>query len=205
MAFKRFVSIFLVILISGIAYVSKAYSGPMDQARAAIETIVDILKDKDLNRDIKRQRISSVVHKRFDFSTMSQRVLATYWKKAAPEDRERFEELFPELLEATYIGRIDAYTNERVEYVNEKVEGKQAAIDTLVITKNADIPVQYKMILKDGEWLVYDVVIEEVSLIRNYRSTYQEIIMKKGFDGLLLNMEEKLKEIRNPKQDNQVK
>lgn len=205
MAFKRFVSIFLVIFITAIASVSKAYSGPMDQARAAIETIIDILKDKDLNRDIKRQQISSVVHKRFDFSTMSQSVLATYWKKTAPEDREKFAELFPELLEATYIGRIDAYTGERVKYVNEKVEDKQAVIDTLVITKNADIPVQYKMILKDGEWLVYDVVIEEVSLIRNYRSTYQEIIMKKGFDGLLLNMEEKLKEIRNPKQDNRVK
>ncbi len=205
MVFKKFISIFLVIIIAGIVFVSKAYSSPMDQARAAIGTIIDILKDKDLAQDAKRREISLLVRKRFDFNVMSQSVLATYWKKTTPEERKKFTELFSELLEATYIGRIDAYTNEHVEYVKEKVENRQAVIDTIVVTKNADIPVQYKMILKDGEWLVYDVVIEEVSLIRNYRSTYQEIIMKEGFDRLLLNMEEKLRDIRNQKQDNQVK
>ncbi len=154
------------------------------------------MKDKEMDREKRRQMLSSLIRKRFEFRIMSQQVLATNWKKANPDERDRFVNLFSDLLENTYMERIEAYTDEKVEYVNEKVRDDRAIVETIIVTKTADIPIRYKMVIKGDEWLVYDVVIEEVSLIRNYRSSYREIVMKDGIEGLLARMEEKVKEMK---------
>ncbi len=138
-----------------------------------------------------------MITERFDFRAMSQRTLATNWKKASKEEQQHFVDLFAELIQNTYIGRVEAYTNETVVYSREKVMDDRAVVDTMIITSNAEIPVSYKLHLKDERWLVYDVSIEGVSLISNYRTSYQEIVMKEGFTGLLAKMEEKVRELAN--------
>ena len=88
------------------------------------------------------------------------------------------------------MGKIEAYTDERVEYLKEKMKKKSAVVDTHIVTKSVNIPISYKVLRSGDDWLVYDVVVEEVSLISNYRSTYAEIFKKEGMSGLLAKMEE---------------
>lgn len=182
----------LTVCISPVAAASK----PTDVLRTTMDAVIAVLQ-QDIPKESKRAKVSALVRERFDFRTMSQGVLATNWKKTNEDEKRRFIELFTELLETTYQDRIDAYNNERVEYVDEKIKGRRAVVDTLVVTADVEIPVQYKLLDKGGDWKTYDVVIEGVSLIRNYRDSYREIVKKEGIEGLLAKMELKIEEIRN--------
>jgi phospholipid transport system substrate-binding protein len=170
---------------------------PTEDVRSSVEAVIALLRDDQLDRDSRRDRMREVIDKRFDFRAMSQRTLATNWKKASDAEKQKFTELFAELIQNSYVSKIESYTNETVEYPAEKKNGRKAVVNTLIITSSAEIPVNYKVYQKDGTWLVYDVIIEGVSLISNYRSSYQEIVKKDGFDGLLAKMEEKIRELRS--------
>ena len=172
-----------------------AASSPTEDVRTSVDAILLILQNDELDKQQKRAEISKIVSERFDFRAMSQRTLATNWKKTSDEEKKQFTELFSQLIESSYVGRIEAYTNEKVEYPGEKVKGKKAVVETLIITSSADIPVNYRMYHKGDQWLVYDVIIEGVSLISNYRSSYQEIMKDEGFDGLLNKMQAKIDEL----------
>lgn len=174
---------------------SHAGSTPTDDVRTSVEAIMKILKNEQLDKEAKRTQMSTVINKRFDFRAMSQRTLATNWKKTTDDEKQQFVGLFSQLIENSYVGKIESYTNEKVDYPGEKVKGRKAVVETLIITSSADIPVNYKVYQKGDQWLVYDVIIEGVSLISNYRSSYQEIVKKEGFDGLLTKMQEKIDEL----------
>jgi len=174
---------------------SLAASSPTDEVRTSVDAVLAILENEQLNYEDKRTQISVIVQERFDFRAMSQRTLATNWKKTTDEEKEKFVELFSQLIENSYVGKIESYTNERVDYPGEKVSGRKAVVETLIITSSADIPVDYRLYQKGDQWLVYDVIIEGVSLINNYRSSYQEIMKKEGFDGLLAKMRAKIDEL----------
>jgi phospholipid transport system substrate-binding protein len=188
---------FLIFLAMLVTTQAIADSTPTDDVRSAVEAVIALLKDDQLDRDTRRDRMREVIDKRFDFRAMSQRTLATNWKKATDAEQQRFTELFSELIQNSYVSKIESYTNETVEYPGEKLKGRKAVVDTLIITSSAEIPVNYRVYLKDGSWLVYDVIIEGVSLISNYRSSYQEIVKRDGFDGLLAQMEEKIRELKS--------
>jgi phospholipid transport system substrate-binding protein len=168
-----------------------------EAVRMSVEAIIGILKDAQLDKPARRDRIRGVIADRFDFRAMSQRTLATNWKKATREEQQQFVELFAELIQNTYIGRVEAYTNEEVTYPGEKITDDRAVVDTLIVTSSKEIPVTYRLYLKNDRWLVYDVNIEGVSLISNFRTSYQEIVKKEGFTGLLAKMEEKVRELAN--------
>jgi len=189
----------LLTLITGIALAfaltSFAEDSPTDGVRTSVDTILAILKNEQLNKEEKRAQMSDVVIKRFDFRAMSQRTLATNWKKTTDEEKQQFVDLFSQLIENSYIGKLELYTDEKVEYPGEKVSGRKAVVETMIITTSTDIPVDYKLYRKGDQWLVYDVIIEGVSLISNYRSSYQEIMKKEGFDGLLAKMQAKIDEL----------
>lgn len=172
-------------------------ASPLEQVRTSVDKVIDTLKDKSLAGAPRRERLTTIIRPRFDFRVMSQWVLGVHWRRATEPQKERFTELFSDLLEATYIGKIDNYTDERVEYGEEKIEGDRAVVETEIVTRSAEIPILYKLLRKGDDWLVYDVVIENVSLVRNYRSTYDEIVRKEGIDGLFKRMEEKLAELRS--------
>ena len=194
---KRYFMILTVGLSLAFApVVSSAESSAIDAVRTSVEAILDILKKGDaLDKDSRRSAMATEIDKRFDFRAMSQRTLATNWKKASDAEKQEFTDLFSQLIQSSYVGKLEAYTNETVEYVAEKAKGRKAVVETLIKTASADIPLNYKMYSKDGDWLVYDVIIEGVSLISNYRSSYQTIVKQEGFDGLMAKMKEKIKEL----------
>ncbi len=165
---------------------------PAEQLGRILDDVLAELRDKSLDNATRRADIERIVYENFDFRVMSQRALSTNWKKATEKEKQQFIDKFSKLLLATYIGRIEAYTDERVEVLGARVKGSRAEVSTIIVSGDVDIPIRYKMRLKGGKWLIYDVVIEEVSLIRNYRSSYRDIVKKEGIGGLLTRMDEKL-------------
>jgi phospholipid transport system substrate-binding protein len=180
-----------------LAYATASFAGnsPTDDIRASVDAIIAILKNEQLDQTAKRAEIKAVVNKRFDFRAMSQRTLATNWRKTTDKDKDRFVDLFSQLIENSYVGKLDSYTNEKVDYTGEKIDGRRAVVETVIITTSNDVPVDYRVYSKDDQWLVYDVIIEGVSLISNYRSSYQEIMKNEGIEGLLAKMQEKINEL----------
>ena len=185
----------LIVALIGLSQSAQAtLTGPTEQMKTTIDPILEILQDKTQSVETKRTQIRELLKKRFDFRAMSQRTLATNWKKATEPQKTRFISLFTKLLEDTYLVMVEEYTDEDVKYVGEKlVKDRYAQIDTLITRKGAPpIPVNYKTRLTGEKWLVYDVVIEGVSMISNYRTSYRQIVQKEGMNGLLAKMEAKL-------------
>lgn len=169
---------------------------PQEEVRATVDSVLGLLRDRSLDPANRRAQMTRLVRSRFDFANMSQRILATNWRSATPEQQQRFIQLFSDLLEANYVGRIEAYSNETVRYLGEQIVGDRASIDTSIVTAGAEIPITYRLLRAGEHWLVYDVVIEGVSFVSNYRSTYSEIVRREGMPGLLQKMEEKLREVQ---------
>jgi len=195
---KRLFLILTVGIMLAAAHGASADMSPTDSVRTSVDSILALLQNKEMDQATRRKEMRKVITGRFDFRAMSQRTLATNWKKASSEQKQEFVQLFAQLIENTYIGRIEAYTDEKVDFPGEKVKGKKAVVETLILTPSADIPINYKVYRKkNGEWWVYDVIIEGISLISNYRSSYQEIVSKEGFDGLIAKMKDKIKELES--------
>lgn len=192
---KRLFAVLVTGLVISFSNTAIAETAALDAVRTSVEAILESLKDEQLDTTARREQMRAAIKDRFDFRAMSQRTLATNWKKASDQEQQQFVELFSRLVEYSYVGKIESYTNEKVEYPGAKVKGRKAVVDTLIITASADIPVSYKLYRKDDEWLVYDVIIEGVSLINNYRSSYKEIVKKEGISGLLAKMQVKLNEL----------
>jgi phospholipid transport system substrate-binding protein len=199
---KGVLVVFLLAFLIGSSFVNVFAGEPTEQLKTDVDRIITTLNDKTIVKDQKKQQIIELIRQRFNFELMSQWILGLNWKKATPDQRERFIDLFTQLLENTYMGRIEAYTGtysgNNVKYVEEKIKKGRALVKTMIVTESNEIPVDYKLSKNSNEWRVYDVVIEEVSLVRNYRSTYGEIVDKEGFDGLFGRMEKKIEELKNP-------
>ena len=188
--------IFILLFLS-FCFVSStlwAATGPTQQVEKIVDSVLKVLNRTDIDYATKRQKVSGLVQSHINIDSISQRTLATHWKKATPQQRERFSMLFVQVLEMTYLNRIEDYSGGRVDYLSERVKGDKAIVDTQFVSEKLEIPVQYKMVQKQGIWEIYDVVIENVSLVRNYRSSYGEIVNSEGFEGLFAKLEGKLAE-----------
>jgi len=170
--------------------------GPKIQLEVSINQILTVLQNDALQGVSRRQELSTLLRQRFDFQVMSQYVLGPQWRKTDKQDRAQFVGLFSDLLEASYIGKIEAYTDEKILFGDEQIDGRKARVETQVLTASAEIPIDYKLVQKEEGWLVYDVAVEGVSLVRTYRDNYREIVRKEGITRLLVRMQEKLDEIR---------
>lgn len=168
-----------------------AFAGePMDQLRVSVEKIIAILKDPSLkspDRTLdRRNRIFKVVEERFDFSEMARRSLGEFWPKISEAEQREFEVSFSSLLESTYITKIEQFNEEAVIFEEERPKGEQYyLVHTEVVSGSRSIPVDYSMRNVNGQWLVYDVNIEEVSLVAGYRIQFTETFRKEGFRGLM--------------------
>jgi phospholipid transport system substrate-binding protein len=169
---------------------------PTETLRGTIDQVLSILRDDGLEVEAKREQIRDVINKRFDYQAMSQSTLAQNWRTASTEQKRRFVELYARLMQDTYLVLVEEYNNQDVSYGEEKIrKARYAQVDTVILDQGKQIPVVYKLRLKDGEWFVYDVVIEGVSMINNYRSSYQQIVRNDGMDGLLTKIQAKLDEV----------
>ena len=189
--------ILIVVAITGVLNTGiAAAASPQQTIESLVDEALAILNNGTLNWQDKKAEIRSVILNGVDLPAMSQRILGKNWGKTDEEQRERFIQLFTDLLETTYIDRIEAYSDQRMELVRERTKGDRAIVDTLFITKKKQIPINYKLTRNGEKWLIFDMVIEEVSLVSNYRETYGEIIMNDGMDGLLTRMEDKVRELK---------
>ena len=171
---------------------SFAIPAPQGQVEQMVNSILSVLQRTDLSAEEKKAQVSGQVQEYLSMKSMARRTLGTYWDGATEEQRQRFSDLFVQVLEGTYLNRIGEYSTGTVKYLKQRVKGNKAIIDTQIVADELEIPVQYKMIYSDERWQVFDLVIEGVSLIKNYRSSYGEIIRRKGYDGLLQLMAEKV-------------
>jgi phospholipid transport system substrate-binding protein len=176
---------------------------PTETVAYTIDSVVAMLQDTELSEETKKRHIKGIISEHFDFRAISSRVLATNWNKATKRQRAKFTNLFKELLSNTYWRKISGYKNEQVEYIGETLRNeKLATVNTLIKTETVATPVDYKLYRRDGEgWYVYDVVIEQVSLVRNYRGSFQQIVHDVGIDGLIQQLETKVARSSVPEDD----
>ena len=175
------------------------YAGvPLDTVKANADKVLDVLRDPKLKapsaKEIKKEKLRVIYVTMFDEVELSRRSLGNNWNKLNNDQRQEFVKLFEQVLEKAYADKILAYTNEKIEFTKESmISGNQAEVRTRVITASREIPITYRVISKDGVWRVYDVVIENVSLVQNYRTQFNDILAKNSPEQLLEILRKKVK------------
>lgn len=191
-----FFSMLCLVFILG--YSLNAFAAdPMETIRTTTNKIISIVSNPELKGPEKQEEreklIRAAVDEIFDREEMSRRTLAIHWKGRTPEEREEFMKLFEDLLEQTYIDRVESYSGEKVDYEGERIQGNYAMVKVRIMAKEGtDIPVSYRMIKKNNNWFVYDVSIEGVSLINNYRTQFNSIIERSSFKELIKKLKAKV-------------
>ena len=166
-------------------------ASPRNTVETTVNAILNILRTENAAETATKDRIRAEIGKAFDPRAMAQSVLSTNWRSASKEQQDEFQALFMQTLENTYMGRLEAYTNETVEIRTESVDNNRAEVTTAIITSSGEIPINYKLRLRDDGWFVYDVEVENVSMVSSYRETYRSVVRRDGMDGLLAQMREK--------------
>jgi phospholipid transport system substrate-binding protein len=178
-----------VVLAAGAATPARA-GAPTDQVREYTDAVIKVLEDPALKADDKRHERRAAVRKIavevFDVQETARRALGPHWRERTPQQRDEFVQLFADLLEQTYISKIDLFGGERLRFTDEKVDGDHAVVRAKVLTKqSADVPVEARMLRRGDRWLIYDVLIENISLIGNYRAQFDRIIRTSSYEELV--------------------
>ena len=174
-----------------------AFAGPArEQVQSAIEKATAILNDPSLKSDAKKieriERLRQVIFPKFDFAEMAKRSLGANWQRRTPAEQQEFVKLFQELIENSYADNIDAYNGEKVNIVGEKEEKDFAQVNTKIVNnKGEEFSVDYRLLQSGGDWKIYDVVIENISVVNNYRSQFNRVIAKTSFEDLLQKLRDK--------------
>ena len=194
----------IALLFIGVIFCSAVLTLPVSAAKGPTETMKPVLEDLtkllntpdlqgDAHRDERRQKIMSTIKAGFDFQEMCKRVLGRTWQEISPVEREHFTELMTKLLENAYIGKLEDYHYKKIEFIEEKVQDDRAQVTTLVEKDDVKLPVHYILQLTPRGWMVYDINIEGVSLVRNYMEQFRSILRTDSFQGLVKIIEEKNK------------
>jgi phospholipid transport system substrate-binding protein len=179
-------------VLASLAILGPAWAGaPTEQVRRYTDQVVRILENPELKSADKRAAVRKVANQVFDVNETARRALGRHWQGRSPAEREEFVQLFADLLERTYISKIDLYRGERLRYVSETVEGDYAVVRAKVLTqKGLEVPVEARLLKRSDHWLIYDIVIENVSLIGNYRMQFDRIIRTTSFQELVRRLRE---------------
>ena len=161
---------------------------PTAVVRATLTAVFHILEDPNLKDPAKlmprRRKLEEVIAERFDYSEMSKRALAAHWTPLTTEQRKEFVDLFKSFLSDRYAGKIEGYSGEKVQYLSERLEGQYAEVRTKLVSSKVDIPMDYRLINKGGRWYAYDIIVDGVSLVKNYRSQFDKIIRSGSYEEL---------------------
>jgi len=193
----KYVNILLVLVFCSLLPVASALAvpGPTEQLRPTLQILIDILIDPSIkgeeHKEERRAKIMGHVTQRFDFREMSHRVIGREWKNLSQEQQDSFQVLFTKLLENAYIGKFESYSGQEIQYMGERIKDDRAIVSTRIENNGQLIPVDYIMINKEARWMVYDINIEGVSLVRNYMEQFKSILRRDKFDGLVKLLEEK--------------
>ena len=194
----QLVFVCFLLLTPFISHGSSTKPDPTQQMKPFVHKVMKILKDADFKNDphcIICQRLIDVSRERFDFNEMSKRVLGRTWRKLNKDERDNFVDLFTHLLQYAYIGKLEQYSGQKVIFKGQRIKGRRAEVQTELNDGRQIVAVSYIMLLEDGQWMVYDVIIEGVSLVRNYMEQFKEILRKQKYSGLVKQIEKKVKEL----------
>lgn len=194
---KRVLLLAVAVLFSATA----AFAGPSDDVKKTVDEVVRIVASKEMkqNDQKRRQALKKTISQVFDYSEMAKRSLGKHWNQRTPDEKKRFAELFATLLENSYAGKIESYNNEKIVYLKELIDGDHAEVKSKVVTaKRDEFTLDYRMINRSGKWMAYDVVIEGVSLVSNYRTQFNKIISNGGYAQLVKKLETKSDELKAP-------
>ena len=192
---KIFVVFVLTAALSIVAR-SAAAGVPTEQIKTTVEKALVVLKDPQLKTPAKmserRDQLRQILFARFDFTEMARRALGANWRRRTPQEQEEFVRLFTEVLERAYAGIIESYSDEKILYTNERIDGSFADVGSKIVTsKGEEYSINYKAHLVSNEWKVYDVVAENISLVNNYRSQFNRVIAHESYDELVRRLKNK--------------
>ena len=185
------------LLISLTLGIASSWAGePTQQIKETTDKILVILSNPSLKgpaqAEERRKVIGQTVDERFDWEEMSRRSLARHWAARTPEEKKEFIGLFRDLLERTYLDKVDDYSGEAVTYQGDTIDGNYASVKVKIVTsKGKEIPVEYRVMKKQTQWLVYDMTIEGVSFVNNYRSQFNSILSKSPYSELVKKLKDK--------------
>jgi len=201
---KRFwFAIAAVVLATWTAAASVSAGVPTEQIRSTVDRAILVLKDPRLKPAAKtkerRDQLKQILFGRFDFTEMAKRALGTNWRRRTPKEQEEFVQLFSELLERAYADIIESYSEEKIIYVGERLDGGYADVASKVLASNgAEYSLNYKAHFVNSEWRVYDVIAENISVVNNFRSQFNRVIAKSSYEELVRRLREKA-EFGSPK------
>lgn len=177
-----------------------AWAGPpTETVKQAIEKTLDILKNPAYQEEVRRQKAKAVIDPHFDYQEMAKRSLGPTWGSLSGGQRQEFVQLFAQLLEASYSDKIKKFAQRvRIDYTGEILSGDNAEVRTVIVLANDRIPLNYRLLNEGGTWKVYDVVIEGVSLVSNYRSQFSRIIRESSYAELVGRLRTKVSELTPP-------
>jgi phospholipid transport system substrate-binding protein len=193
--FKTLLSISFIAMM--LCAASPVYAGvPTEEIRTAIDQGIEILKSAKLDNTQQRSQVINqlreIVYTRFDFEEMAKRSLGSHWRRLNPQQQKEFVSAFTELLETTYADKIDLYEGQQVEYIGETIDQNYAGVNTRVIGKNRQTyTVDYKLHEIGGKWRIYDVIAENISLVNNYRSQFNRVIVNSSIEELIKRIRQK--------------
>jgi phospholipid transport system substrate-binding protein len=191
----------ITLALAGVFLASYAFATPTDDVKKTVDEVVRIVADKEMKKQEqkRRQALKKTISRIFDYGEMAKRSLGKHWNQRTPAERKQFVDLFASLLENSYAGKIESYNNEKIVYIRENVEGDHAEVKSKVVTaKRDEFTLDYRLLNENGKWMVYDVVIEGVSLVSNYRSQFNRIITANGYSELVKKLQTKTDELKAP-------
>ena len=191
---------YAAIIVAGIFLASTAFAGVTADVKKTVDEVIRIVADNNLKKHGKQRRqvLKKTIGNMFDYSEMGKRALGKHWNQLTQAERNQFTSLFASLLENSYASKIESYNNEKIVYLRETLDGDYAEIKSRVITQKRDeYSVDYRLLNENGKWMVYDVVIEGVSLVSNFRTQFAKIISKNGYNELVKKLQMKSSDINS--------
>lgn len=192
---------FFLLLTASIFMTTVAWANPIDEVKKTVDEVVRIVADKEMkkNETKRRQALKKSISVIFDYSEMAKRSLGKHWSVRTAAEKKHFADLFATLLENSYAGKIESYNNEKIVYIKEIVEDDHAEVKSKVVTAARDeFTLDYRLLKHGDKWMVYDVIIEGVSLVSNYRSQFNKIITANGYEKLVKKLQSKNEELKAP-------
>lgn len=185
------------LLLMGVTSIVEA-GEPLEKVRQTINSVLDVLSNQALPEQERKAKVREVVLQRFNFEEMAKRSLGRHWPKRTPEEQQEFLQLFTDLIEKSYIDKIEqSEGKETINYTEETIENGNASVQTTIAKKrDQNIGVEYRLVKRNGDWKVYDVVIERVSLVSNYRTQFNKILLQESYEALIKKMKLKSEQLQ---------
>jgi phospholipid transport system substrate-binding protein len=191
---------YILFAVAGIFLATNACASVTNEVKKTVDEVVKIVSDKELKKNDakRRQLLKKSISIIFDYNEMAKRSMGKHWNQRSAAEKKQFSDLFASLLENSYASKIESYNNEKIVYLKETMDGDYAELKSKVVTaKRDEFTLDYRLLKENGNWMVYDVVIEGVSLVSNYRNQFNKIITSEGYPGLVKKLQTKSDELKS--------